>query len=61
MSTVDPQSAIPDVLAALDWVESDAVAGSRVTRLTETTLAWNESKPQPALLKKLREMGIFLR
>ncbi len=38
-----------------------AAAGGRVTRLTETTLEWREEKPPPALLKKLREMGIFLK
>ncbi|SPF51080.1 hypothetical protein SBA4_4590043 [Candidatus Sulfopaludibacter sp. SbA4] len=38
-----------------------SAAGGRVTRLTDTTLEWHEQKPQPALLKKLREMGIFLR
>ena len=38
-----------------------SVAGPRVTRLTDTTLEWRQEKPQPALLKKLREMGIFLR
>jgi hypothetical protein len=38
-----------------------SVASGRVTRLTDTTLEWHEQKPQPALLKKLREMGIFVR
>ena len=37
-----------------------SVAGIRVTRLTGTILEWHEKKPAPALLKKLREMGIFL-
>lgn len=38
-----------------------AVSGSRATRLTDTIIEWHEEKPAPALLKKLREMGIFLR
>lgn len=38
-----------------------SVAGKRVTRLTDTTLEWHDDKPPPALLKKLREMGIFIR
>ena len=38
-----------------------AAVGSRATRLNDTTIEWHEEKPAPALLKKLREMGIFLR
>jgi len=38
-----------------------SVAGTCVTRLTDTTLEWHQHKPQPALLKKLREMGIYVR
>jgi hypothetical protein len=38
-----------------------AVAGKKVTRLTDTTLELPDSKAEPALRKKLREMGIFVR
>ncbi|HEY2012385.1 MAG TPA: helicase-associated domain-containing protein [Bryobacteraceae bacterium] len=38
-----------------------SVAGRHVTRLTDTTLEWHDQKPQAALVKKLREMGIFVR
>jgi hypothetical protein len=37
------------------------VAGKKASRLTETTLELLEPKAQPSLLKKLREMGIFVR
>ena len=38
-----------------------AVAGKKVTRLTDTTLELPDSKAEAALRKKLREMGIFVR
>lgn len=38
-----------------------AAVGSRATRLNDTTIEWHEEKPAPSLLKKLRDMGIFLR
>lgn len=38
-----------------------AVAGKKVTRLTETTLELPDGKAEAALRRKLREMGIFAR
>ena len=38
-----------------------AIAGKKVTRLTDTTLELPDSKAEAALRKKLREMGIFIR
>ena len=56
---------VPSILIHCPDVETAtrvmAAAGPRVTRLTDTTLEWRQEKPTPALLKKLREMGIFLR
>jgi hypothetical protein len=38
-----------------------ATAGSKAARITDTTLELLDRKAQPALLRKLREIGIFVR
>jgi len=38
-----------------------SAAGQQVVALTETVLEWRGGKPPSAVVKKLREMGVFLR